>query len=67
MPRSTPHLRDEPVLAAHVSSELARDVHELARATDRSVASIVRLAVKRYVYSREREHEQGAVSATPIP
>lgn len=63
--RSKP-LRDEPLVGAHVPLDLARAVQALAAEEDRSVASVLRAALRAYVGLRRPEHGEGdRATATP--
>jgi predicted transcriptional regulator len=63
--RSKP-LRTEPLIGAHVPLDLARAVQALAAEEDRSVASVLRAALRAYVGQRHPEHGKGdRATATP--
>lgn len=62
--RSKP-LRAEPLLGVHVPLDLARSVQALAAEEDRSVASVLRAALRLYVLQRHSEHEKEAPLSHP--
>jgi predicted transcriptional regulator len=51
------------VVAAHVPPDFARQLHQQAQREDRTVSSLVREAIRQYLYGgshREREEDAGA-------